>query len=73
MGHLRSMVSLQRTATYASARQFLTRLASEAFLNPDSAVEETSRHEREAILEQRRHGTVQITGFFLFTTPSLLI
>jgi uncharacterized protein (DUF736 family) len=41
--------------------------------NPESAVEETSRHEREAILERRRHGTMQVQRIFLLIIPSLLI
>jgi hypothetical protein len=36
---------------------------------PESAVDETSRHEREAILEQRRHGTVQVHRIFPFYHP----
>jgi hypothetical protein len=38
-------------------------------LKPESAVEETSRHEREAILEQQRHGTVRVHRIFPLYHP----
>jgi hypothetical protein len=38
-------------------------------MNPESAVEETSRDERGAILEQRRHGTVQLHRIFPLHHP----
>jgi hypothetical protein len=41
--------------------------------NPESAVEESRRLERGAILEQRRHGTVQVHGSFPLYHPVVVV
>jgi hypothetical protein len=41
-------------------------------INRESAVEETSRRERKAILEQRRRGTVQVHGIYRLYQPAVV-
>jgi hypothetical protein len=41
-------------------------------LNPESAVEEPSKHERGVILEQRRHGTEQVHRIFSLYHPVIV-